>query len=760
MLEAGFSPTEIFVLKRLVEDDATTLRQLASKTGKSTGVLDQAIKKLLQKEIITKETINGSTKYSIQSLQAVTNWMEADTKKKRETLLRRHQNFESFIASLKLEKIRPEMQFYEGLEGFEQAYRRLLEPNKEWISYVPVICATEDDPMRDFRVELFRERHKRGIFSREIAHDSALGRRRQTRDPFEYRQTLLVPEKEYPFTFEKIIVGDTVACFNHSEKRACFIKFPELAETERAFFEMIWRHRGKPIEGVAGPEQIHVDAVTDKVPLSTKTLSNIREFFLSKKSLVTMIMLGLFAGALTFGMFMYTQHLNFIQMQEKVKAIAATGVLDIDSKDIDALQVESDYLKPEWAKVVNALKRIRLNNSDITFVYIFRKSKDDPTKLEFVSDSHSMNPYANTDKNPNNDVDADNNGKIEPEGGDKLQWPGQSYPIPHDEVFSAFNGPTATSNFYEDSWGRYLTGYAPIKDISDKTVAVLAVDMREGKLGQLNAQSFTPLLFFFGLFIFFILVRLFSFNRSLLVEMWQMFQMKKVLILLLIFVELSFGITYILYFHTLSLVKEQIGQRLVSIASTAAPEFNPNDLDKLRLARDMKTDEYQRVFASLNAIRNNNKDIKWIYIERTTDDPRVVEFAADADSNYNLPFWNDLNHDGIEQPDEDNVAPGVRLYDANLLDRNDGFLRPVAEPDFYSSQWGTYLSGYAPIKHDRDGVVTFLGIDMEASEIVNAAHQKFSPWLWFLGVLGILIVLALLSHFRSFNFRSKSKSIA
>src|SRR3989338_9460629 len=108
LVESGFSATELMILKRLLEDDAMTLRQLALKTGKSTGVLDQAMKKLVKKGIVSKEDINGTPKYTIGSLQAITRWMEKDVKQKRDLLLRKFENFESFISSLEMEKGRPE----------------------------------------------------------------------------------------------------------------------------------------------------------------------------------------------------------------------------------------------------------------------------------------------------------------------------------------------------------------------------------------------------------------------------------------------------------------------------------------------------------------------------------------------------------------------------------------------------------------------------------------------------------------------------
>ena len=281
LLEAGFSATELLVLKRLLEDDALTLRQIASKTGKSTGVLDQALKKLLRRNIVTKESINDTTKYAIVSLQSIAKWVEEDTQQKREMLLRRRQNFDAFIHSLERNQKRPDMQFYDGDEGVISAYRKLLDFGKETLHFFPVVCSAEDDPLRDFRVEYFRERRRRGIFSRFIIHNTPLGRRFVSRDPFEYRKTLLIPEDQHPISFEKVIAGDVIACFNHGEKRVCFLRYPELAESERRLFERVWKQQ----ENVLGPTPAAVPSSTPVVPLSTRTFSSVREFFLTKKSI-------------------------------------------------------------------------------------------------------------------------------------------------------------------------------------------------------------------------------------------------------------------------------------------------------------------------------------------------------------------------------------------------------------------------------------------------------------------------------------------
>ncbi len=128
--EAGFTPTEMLILKRLLEGQAVTLRELAAKTGKSTGVLDQATKKLIDRKIVTKENINDSSKYAISSLEAINKWMKDDMEHRHAVLDRKKQDFEAFISTVKHESSRPDMEYFEGLSGIEQAFSKLLAMGK------------------------------------------------------------------------------------------------------------------------------------------------------------------------------------------------------------------------------------------------------------------------------------------------------------------------------------------------------------------------------------------------------------------------------------------------------------------------------------------------------------------------------------------------------------------------------------------------------------------------------------------------------
>lgn len=757
LFQAGFSGTEVLILKRLIEADGLTLRELAAKTGKSTGVLDQAMKKLLRKKIVTRERMNDGYKFAMISLQSIVKWMEQDTKQKREMLLRRHQNFEQFIASLQHDKGRPEMEFYEGDEGLQKAYLRLLDlvgieqgygPGREMLFYVPVQWKEEEDPLRDFRVQYFRERRRRGIFSRMIAPKTPLGMRYQNRDPFEYRKTVLVPEDRYQFAFEKVIVGDTVACINHKEKKACFVRYPELAETERSMFEGLWKQESEREKSEAGGGAAGASAgaaaparpTQEEIPIKTRTFSQLRDFFLSRTSLITLGFFALVSAMLTYGLYQYTANLNLERTRERVKSIAATGVFQFDPKDIEALQVERDWKKPEWARVVNQLKGMRRNNEDIFFVYIFRRSKQDYNKLEFVADSHSINPYANTDDDPNNNVDVDSNGIIN--SIDVLQWPGQPYPTPNDEIFNGFKGPTATRNYYTDSWGSYLTGYAPIKNSNGNTVAVLAVDFSVNKLRELIFKTFTPIWYFLGFFLLFIFIRLGAFNRVLFSELWQAFQMKSVFSTFLLFCIVSGVITYGLYQHNKYLNLQRVKEKVLSIAATGALQFDANDLNKLHIKGDIARPEYAKVIAKENDIRDQNPGVKYIYIMRPTKDSKYFEFVADADS-LDINAKKDLNGDGVID-DADHLSPPGEPYNVEKSVRNaEQALKVPTAFDPYIDQWGTLVSGWAPIRDSNGKTVAVLGIDKFASDVEGLAQSTFSPVAYFFSLLLLFILIRL-----------------
>lgn len=185
-------------------------------------------------------------------------------------------------------------------------------------------------------------------------------------------------------------------------------------------------------------------------------------------------------------------------LRERILTISITTASTINASDLAELHTENDWQKIEWTRVVNRLNRVKYANEDVVFMYIFRKIQNNPSEMEFIADADSINPYANIGTDPSKYVDVNRDGKIEPDGPDKLQWPGQPYPEAVDipETWEAFNRPLTSQDIYTDDYGSVITGYAPIYDENGNTVAVLATDVKADDFFTITTQTLRPFLIF------------------------------------------------------------------------------------------------------------------------------------------------------------------------------------------------------------------------------------------------------------------------
>lgn len=262
LIESGLTQTEMLVVKKLLEENRLTLRELASKTGKGNSAIDAALKKLIQRGIVNKEKVNDQPRYTVLDPQSIVSWAERTLEERAAMMKRRHQSFAQFIGSISAEKAHPAVEHYEGEEGIIRAFDRLLQCRTELHIYLDPSQLPDTPAFQEFLQLHNRRRKLYGIFLRIIAPDTDAGRRFQSRDPFEYRKTVLVPAQEFPVSFMKAIAEDTVACIDILKHEASFIQFPKLADSERAAFEKLWEAQlqrdAQPTERVQTPNDTQV----------------------------------------------------------------------------------------------------------------------------------------------------------------------------------------------------------------------------------------------------------------------------------------------------------------------------------------------------------------------------------------------------------------------------------------------------------------------------------------------------------------------
>lgn len=507
--DAGFSPTEILILNHLIEHEGMTLRELALKTGKSTGVLDQAMKKLLRRRIVERQMFNDTPKYVVQSLQSVIDWMEDDTQRRREEIDRRYTDFESYILTLERERSRPHVEYFDGFEGIKRAYGKLLEfDSKDLCGYVPARLKEEEDPLRDFKVQWFRSRYNGGVFLRILTEDTSLGRRFQSRDSFEYRKTLLLDPSRHPVHQEKYTINGVIMAIDYDKRTAILLHYPEMAKNEQEIFETQWRHAQVP-EAANGesPKLAPVVLPPKQISLRTKVVSLFREFFVGPKSVIAIGLCLILFGA--FGYFDYKRTADFSTwlIRDEAVAIAATGSANFDPDDVNQIRTKEDEGNPAYLRLLKNLNEIRSRNPDVAYAYIMRKT-DKQNYFEYIADADAIDAGVKRDRNSDGVINED----------DEPDYPGEIFIDTDVLPSSLYEQPFSFNPYYDPRWGTTISGWAPIKDASGKGIAILGVDIFDKKAQDLTQKNFAKVLYFLLILFVFLVIRIIALRPKLFKE--------------------------------------------------------------------------------------------------------------------------------------------------------------------------------------------------------------------------------------------------
>jgi signal transduction histidine kinase len=188
------------------------------------------------------------------------------------------------------------------------------------------------------------------------------------------------------------------------------------------------------------------------------------------------------------------------------------------------------------------------------------------------------------------------------------------------------------------------------------------------------------------------------------------------------------------FVHGRAIMVEELKSRLQDTAALAAVQFDPSLIEQVQTPADMKTTAYTRLVTRLRNTRNTLPNLEFAYIMRQTSDPNILTFVADADA-LSTPAELDRNHNNIVDEDEEPSFTGD-TYDITDVPALHNVTRPTVDSTFTTDQWGTVISGYAPIRNADGKVIAILGVDMNAAAFVSLSERIFSP------VAFLLIVVA------------------
>lgn len=197
------------------------------------------------------------------------------------------------------------------------------------------------------------------------------------------------------------------------------------------------------------------------------------------------------------------------------------------------------------------------------------------------------------------------------------------------------------------------------------------------------------------------------------------------------FVIFSLIITIFTYFFLLvpaqKAIKGQMQMHVMEAAGMVSAQINGIEAEEMvaLTPEDEGTEKYKVLARHLNLLRSNSDNIRYIYPIKKLNGTLVWTVDDELFDNPSDPLFSHIN-EMVEDTD-----PAMF----------EGFERIVSTDEFYTDDWGTFLSGYAPLKDRQGNIIGTVGVDIEAKEVIKSQNFiNVSTYIIFIFLILFMLV--------------------
>ena len=160
-------------------------------------------------------------------------------------------------------------------------------------------------------------------------------------------------------------------------------------------------------------------------------------------------LLAVFLVSGSVGTFFYVRAMDNLMrsLQSRLQNSAALLSETLDARELDGVRTATDVESAAYRGALEKVRRVRRTNPDIAFLYVMRRADDG--QVSFVVDSDETEAQA---------------------------APGKVYADVVPEMLQGFHQPVVDDELYEDEWGVFLSGYAPLRNGEGRYL--VGIDMR------------------------------------------------------------------------------------------------------------------------------------------------------------------------------------------------------------------------------------------------------------------------------------------
>lgn len=233
----GLSKKEILVYLACLELGKASTIQIAQKTQLKRTTAYSVINSLLEKRMLSKFQDEKGQKFSAESPDKLL----AILQQKQDMLAEAIPNL---LTITKAESnIRPEVKFYQGIEGIKTVYEDTLASCNKGDEILCYASAKDlYNIMPDYINNYVARRKDKGITTRVITPGSEATKKYAKRDKNVLRKMKVVNENEMSLSIDKKIYKDKIVLTNlRGFLFGIIIKSPQIAKSEKEIFELLWK---------------------------------------------------------------------------------------------------------------------------------------------------------------------------------------------------------------------------------------------------------------------------------------------------------------------------------------------------------------------------------------------------------------------------------------------------------------------------------------------------------------------------------------
>lgn len=241
----GLSDKESRVYLGLLELGPSLVTDIAIKAEINRTTTYDILESLINYHLVSRVAANKKS-YVAENPEQLLNFIKKKTEEFKEKTEQAKEMLPELKSIYNLFPRRPKVKYYEGEEGIITIYEDSLTAKTEILSWLN--ANNTADFAYDYFQEYYKRRAAKHIHIKAIVNDTQISHEIHSRDKSENREMRIIPEKMMNIGPECYIYDDKVAYMSLKEKFGVIIESKEIADAQRAIYNLAWEFATKYLE--------------------------------------------------------------------------------------------------------------------------------------------------------------------------------------------------------------------------------------------------------------------------------------------------------------------------------------------------------------------------------------------------------------------------------------------------------------------------------------------------------------------------------